>query len=104
MLELDQLRSTGRRPRGGVSPAVSPLNLIDVVGLGVFALGRDFAVYRRLQVLPDDAWSGWESLGGSLDDTPASELSAGAVNYLFGVDLTGLLQENSDVTGGWAAH
>src|SRR2546430_17292762 len=100
MLELDQLRSTGRRPRGGVSPAVGPLNLIDVVGLGVFALGRDFAVHRRLQVLPDDAWSGWESLGGSLDDTPASWVRAGAANNPFGPGRIGNHQQTAHASLG----
>ncbi|MBV9357059.1 MAG: hypothetical protein JO023_16220, partial [Chloroflexi bacterium] len=86
------------------APAATLLNLIDLTGLGVFATDTDSAVQRRLQLLPDEPWQDWQSLGGSLDSSPTAVLASGGVNYLFGVDLSGALEENSDVTGGWLPH
>jgi len=91
------------------APAAARVNLIDLLGLGVFLVGSDGTVYRRIQQLPDGPWSPWESLGGSKLRAPAVPvLGAGGINYLFAIGEYDLY-ENSDLTATstgptWSQH
>ncbi len=92
-------------------PAAGWVNLIDLLGLGVFVVSEDGTVYRRIQQLPDGPWSPWESLGGSqlpIASSVVPVLGAGGVNYLFAIGGDDLV-ENSDLTAtpagpGWSVH
>jgi hypothetical protein len=92
-------------------PTAGWVNLIDLLGLGVFVVGSDGTVYRRIQQLPDGPWSPWESLGGSqlpIARSVVPVLGAGGVNYLFAIGGYDLV-ENSDLTATtagptWSPH
>jgi hypothetical protein len=93
------------------APAAGRVNLIDLVGLGVFVVGEDGTAYRRIQQLPDGSWSPWESLAGSqlpIASSVVPVLGAGGVNYLFAIGGDDLV-ENSDLTTttagpAWSVH
>lgn len=92
-------------------PTADWVNLIDLLGLGVFLVGSEGSVYRRIQQLPDGPWSPWESLGGSqlpIARSVVPVLGAGGVNYLFAIGGDDLV-ENSDLTATtagptWSVH
>jgi hypothetical protein len=98
----------GVAPADDSSPTAGRVNVIDLLGLGVFMVGSDGALYRRIQQLPDGPWSPWESLGGSINLSAVPVLGAGDINYLFAVG-GGVLVENSDLTATttgpvWSPH